>query len=84
MSRPARRFRWRPGCSANPTLIELAGVEKVYRMGKLDFPALRGVGLSIAEAENVLTALAGTIEPAGLAVGWVVSRDDPASVRARP
>jgi hypothetical protein len=25
-------------------LIELAGVEKTYRMGRLDYPALRGVG----------------------------------------
>jgi len=29
------------------TLIELAGVEKVYRNGKLEYRALRGVDLSI-------------------------------------
>ena len=34
-------------------LIELAGVEKVYRMGKVDYRALRGVDLSIAEGEMV-------------------------------
>jgi putative ABC transport system ATP-binding protein len=34
-------------------LIELAGVEKVYRMGKLDYRALRGVDLSIAAGEMV-------------------------------
>ena len=34
-------------------LIELAGVEKVYRMGKVDYPALRGVDLSIDAAELV-------------------------------
>ena len=30
-------------------LIELVGVEKVYRAGKVEFPALRGVDLSIAD-----------------------------------
>ena len=34
-------------------LIELAGVEKVYRMGKVEYRALRGVDLSIAEGEMV-------------------------------
>jgi putative ABC transport system ATP-binding protein len=34
-------------------LIELAGVEKVYRTGKIDFPALRGVDATIAEGEMV-------------------------------
>ena len=36
-----------------PPLIELAGVEKVYRMGKIDYRALRGVELSIASGEMV-------------------------------
>jgi len=35
------------------TLIELAGVEKVYRNGKLEYEALRGVDLSIAAGELV-------------------------------
>jgi putative ABC transport system ATP-binding protein len=34
-------------------LIELLAVEKVYRMGKLDYQALRGVDLSIGAAELV-------------------------------
>ncbi|HSK17164.1 MAG TPA: ABC transporter ATP-binding protein [Gaiellaceae bacterium] len=34
-------------------LIELEGVEKVYRMGKVDYRALRGVDLSIAAGEMV-------------------------------
>jgi putative ABC transport system ATP-binding protein len=34
-------------------LIELAGVEKVYRMGKVDYRALRGVDLSIGAGELV-------------------------------
>jgi putative ABC transport system ATP-binding protein len=34
-------------------LIELAAVEKVYRMGKLDYHALRGIDLSIAAGELV-------------------------------
>ena len=38
-------------------LIELTGVEKVYRMGKLDYRALRGVDLAIASGE--MTAVVG-------------------------
>lgn len=38
---------------ATATLIELAGVEKVYRSGKLEYAALRGVDLSIAAGEMV-------------------------------
>jgi putative ABC transport system ATP-binding protein len=34
-------------------LIELAGVEKTYRMGKVDYRALRGVDLTIAGGEMV-------------------------------
>ena len=34
-------------------LIELASVEKVYRMGKLDYHALRGIDLSIGAGELV-------------------------------
>ena len=34
-------------------LIELNRVEKVYRTGKLDYPALRGVDLTIEEGEMV-------------------------------
>ena len=33
--------------------IDLAGVEKTYRMGKLDYPALRGVDLEIGAGELV-------------------------------
>jgi len=35
------------------TLIEMAGVEKVYRSGKLEYQALRGVDLSIPAGEMV-------------------------------
>ena len=34
-------------------LIELEGVEKVFRTGKLEYPALRGVDLAIEEGEMV-------------------------------
>jgi putative ABC transport system ATP-binding protein len=34
-------------------LIELAGVEKSYRMGRLDYPALRGIDLAIGAGELV-------------------------------
>ena len=39
--------------SASKALIELAGVEKIYRMGRLEYPALRGVDLVIAAGEMV-------------------------------
>ncbi len=43
-----------PVCQdVRPPLIELAGVEKVYRTGKVEFPALRGVDLSIADGDMV-------------------------------
>jgi putative ABC transport system ATP-binding protein len=34
-------------------IIELAGVEKVYRSGRVGFPALSGVDLTIAAGEMV-------------------------------
>jgi putative ABC transport system ATP-binding protein len=39
--------------AVRPPLIELSGVEKVYRTGKVEFPALRGVDLTIADGEMV-------------------------------
>ena len=39
--------------TATAILIELAGVEKVYRNGKLAYEALRGVDLAIAAGEMV-------------------------------
>ena len=39
--------------AVRPPLIELAGVEKVYRTGKLEYPALRGIDLSIADGDMV-------------------------------
>jgi putative ABC transport system ATP-binding protein len=41
------------GADAGRRLIELAGVEKVYRMGKVDARALAGVDLRIDAAEMV-------------------------------
>ena len=43
-ARPAR---------ASGAFIDLAGVEKTYRMGRLDYPALRGVDLEIGAGELV-------------------------------
>jgi len=34
-------------------LIELTGVEKIYRTGKVEFRALRGVDLAIADGDMV-------------------------------
>ena len=39
--------------AVRPPLIELADVEKVYRTGKLEYPALRGIDLSIADGDMV-------------------------------
>jgi putative ABC transport system ATP-binding protein len=39
--------------AVRPPLIELVGVEKVYRTGKVDFPALRGVDVTVADGEMV-------------------------------
>ena len=37
-------------------LIELAGVEKTYRTGRVEYPALRGVDLTIAPGEFAAAA----------------------------
>jgi putative ABC transport system ATP-binding protein len=42
-----------PRPAVGPPLIELAGVEKVYRIGKVRFPALRGVDMAIGDGEMV-------------------------------
>jgi putative ABC transport system ATP-binding protein len=42
-----------PQPSIRAHLIELAGVERVYRMGRVDYPALRGVDLAIDAGEMV-------------------------------
>src|SRR3954452_23571208 len=41
------------GTVVKPALIELSGVHKVYRTGKLEYPALRGVDLSIDDGDMV-------------------------------
>ena len=38
---------------AEPPLIELAGVDKTYRSGSVEYQALRGVDLAVASAEMV-------------------------------
>ena len=52
MTATATAQRTRPA-SAGSRLIELAGVEKVYRMGEVDYRALRGVDLEIDAGELV-------------------------------
>jgi putative ABC transport system ATP-binding protein len=42
-----------PEQASEAPLIDLAGVEKTYRMGKVDYRALRGVDLSVAAGELV-------------------------------
>jgi putative ABC transport system ATP-binding protein len=39
--------------TTKPALIELSGVHKVYRTGKLEYPALRGVDLAIDDGDMV-------------------------------
>src|SRR3954452_293145 len=41
------------GIATKPVLIELSGVRKVYRSGKLEYPALRGVDLAIEDGDMV-------------------------------
>lgn len=45
------------------TLIEVRGIERIYKQGEVDVHALRGVDLDIGEGE--FTALAG---PSGLSL----------------
>jgi hypothetical protein len=45
--------RTRESGAVRSTLIEVVGVEKLYRTGKLKYPALRGVDLSVAVGEMV-------------------------------
>ena len=52
MTVPATR-RDTAAVRARKPLIELAGVEKVYRMGRLDYRALRGVDLIVEAGELV-------------------------------
>src|SRR5512133_862606 len=42
-----------PRVTTKPVLIELSGVHKVYRTGKLEYPALRGVDLEIRDGDMV-------------------------------
>jgi putative ABC transport system ATP-binding protein len=49
---PQRAASWQSASVSEP-LIELAEVEKTYRMGRLDYPALRGIELVIAAGELV-------------------------------
>jgi putative ABC transport system ATP-binding protein len=42
-----------PDGEATAPLIEMVGVEKSYRMGRLDYPALRGIDLQIGSGELV-------------------------------
>jgi putative ABC transport system ATP-binding protein len=41
------------GATTRPALIELSGVHKVYRTGKLEYRALRGVDLAIEDGDMV-------------------------------
>jgi putative ABC transport system ATP-binding protein len=49
----ARRQTGEPPARELAPLIQLAGVEKTYRMGRLDYPALRGIDLEIGAGELV-------------------------------
>jgi len=42
-----------PGIETRPMLFDLSGVHKAYRTGKLEYPALTGVDLAIADGDMV-------------------------------
>ena len=41
------------GIDSDNSMVKMVGVEKVYRSGRLEYPALRGVDLSIAAGEMI-------------------------------
>jgi putative ABC transport system ATP-binding protein len=43
----------RPTLKSSSPLVQLSGVEKVYRNGKLEFTALRGIDLTVYPGEMV-------------------------------
>ena len=45
------------GIETRPMLVELSGVHSVYRTGKLEYPAPRGVDLAIGAAVLALLVL---------------------------
>ena len=49
----ATETRREPEATAQPPLIALEGVERTYRMGRVDYRALRGIDLAIAAGEMV-------------------------------
>jgi putative ABC transport system ATP-binding protein len=51
--RRRRKPDGRAAAGASGSIIELAGVEKTYRSGRVGFPALRGVDLAVAAGEMV-------------------------------
>jgi putative ABC transport system ATP-binding protein len=53
MRTDTRRSRTARPLRISESFIDLAGVEKTYRMGRLDYPALRGVDLEIGAGELV-------------------------------
>ena len=53
---PAARSGNAGAAEAGGALIELRGVEKVYRTGRLEYPAVRGIDLSIEAGEMVAVA----------------------------
>jgi len=63
-------------------LIELSGVEKSHRMGRVDYPALRGVDLAIGAGE--LVAIVGPSESGKTTILNLVGRYDLAAKVALP
>ena len=51
--REARPFAAEPAVGSRPPIIELCRIEKVYRSGRVQYPALRGVDLEVAPGELI-------------------------------
>src|SRR6185312_9711268 len=82
--------------AVRPPLIELAGLEKIYRTGKVEFAALRGVDLTIEDGEMVAShvgadrtrrrdpGIEGVLGLGGAVVGHTDAADQCLSLRPQP
>ena len=51
------------GPGGNEPLIELAALTKTYRMGPMEYPALRGIDLAITSGDLAMSCLSRRVAP---------------------